>query len=265
MGFFAMYLLHGALLAGPIDRSGFPVIIQTDWEERTSIGDQWERMELIGADRIRISRGLFNGFEHPDADTAFSELRLDSQDRILSDCVGRGCDYRQEGREYRYGPNGQVVKTFRYRDGTLRDSVEFIFKDGHNVGIANGALTLTWTGNDLIAKKLTISPQEVLTSAYTYNGAHDTITHHFHNPIGDPNDGMEVYALAAGRPVSRRESDSSGLFSTRTYRYAVPATLQPPEARATVRSAMEIDPLGRRMSRPGKTQRPAFPFPARKP
>lgn len=68
---------------------------------------------------------------------------------ISNDCDGRDCDYRQDGKEYRYGTNGQVFRQIRYANGKVRDSVEFMFRDGHNVGTADGLLTYTWTGNAL--------------------------------------------------------------------------------------------------------------------
>lgn len=245
MGFFAMYFLHGALLAGPVDRSGFPVVIETDWETRTSIGDQSQRMDLIGTDRIRVTTVFFDGNGHPDADTGFKDLRLDPQGRISNDCDGRDCDYRQAGREYRYGSNGQISRQIRYSNGKARDTVDFIFRDGHNVGTADSQFTLTWSGDYLTAKRIA-SESLLLTSNYSYNAAHDTITHRVHNPIGDPNDGVEVYALAGGRPVSRIESDSTGLFSRRTFRYSVATAMGiPPPRRTPLVSHQDVDPLGR--------------------
>lgn len=87
MDFLAEYFVHGILFAGPVDRSLFPVQVETDHAAST-IADQAQRFELAGNDRILVRRGrLVNGaFEEDTHEWSGATLLLDADGYIRAKC-----------------------------------------------------------------------------------------------------------------------------------------------------------------------------------
>lgn len=260
MGFFSLNFLCGILCAGPVDRTDFPLVVETDYEAHTSIADGVERYDLVEPTRVLVSNYAYsNGVS---GDTSYTTWHLNPDGTIKGTCMDKGCDFRQEGREYQYA-NGAVTRTIRWRAGKAIDSLDFTQADGHVTGATapDGSVTLLWSG-DRIKRVRNVSSNIVYMANFTYSPAGDSIRAVINNSIGDPRDAVRIFALQSGRPVSRVEYEgTSTLFSRTTYRYGV-ATALPASRSIRARSVPSgipsgvFDPLGRALSRP--TSVPVF-------
>lgn len=256
MDFFLSFFAFGSLLMPvPVDRSGFPARADVHYEDRTSIGDQREEFHLVGSSLLRRSRmTLSQG--RPVGDTDYADMGLTPEGYIRSTCSDKGCDYRQDGKEFLYS-GGRVTAIRRYRDGALRDSIAFTYANGRLTGGMNGMIKITWNGDKLARNWEGVGDTTYLQEDFEYAPSGDSLVVRFYNILGDPHEGVHTYRLVNGRPTVRIERDNLGLFSTRTFQYNVTtavATLWPaPSARPW---KDPVDALGRAL-RAGSSLLPA--------